>query len=89
MDPDAFAALIAFLGFGGFCLLGLRMLLTYRIKRFQTQGGGSRELEEGLAELKDQMYVLRGDLADLQERVEFTERVLARGRDDARLPEGH
>ena len=90
MDPDAVAPLLGFLGFGAFCLLALRMFLSYRIRRLQAHGGAlPRELEEGLAELRDQMYVLRGDLVDLQERVEFTERVLARGRDDARLPDGH
>jgi hypothetical protein len=91
MDADMVAALIAFLGSGGFLLVGLRMFLNYRIKRFQAQAGAAppRELEEGLAEVRDQLYLLRTDLSDLQERVEFTERVLARGRDDARIPESH
>jgi hypothetical protein len=91
MDPDAVAPLIGFLGFGACCLLALRMFLNYRIRRLQAHGSGapSRELEEAVGELKDQMYVLRGDLTELQERVEFAERVLARGRDDARLPGGH
>jgi hypothetical protein len=91
MDPDAVAALTAFLGFCGSILVGVRMFLNYRIKRFQAQGGGAHvhELEEGLAEVRDQLYLLRTDLSDLQERVEFTERVLARGRDDVRLPESH
>lgn len=88
MDPDAFAALVAFLGFGGFCLIGLRMLLNFKVKRLHAQGGGvpTRELEDGLAELRDQVYLLRGELSDLQERVDFTERVLARGQADARPP---
>jgi hypothetical protein len=91
MDPDAVAALTGFLGFCGFILIGVRMFFNYRIKRLQAQGsaGHPRELEEGLAEVRDQLYLLRTDLSDLQERVEFTERVLARGRDDARLPESH
>jgi hypothetical protein len=90
MDPDAVAPLVGFLGFGVFCLVALRMFLSYRIRRLQAHGGGapSRELEETVGELRDQMYVLRGDLTELQERVEFTERVLARGKDDARLPDG-
>jgi hypothetical protein len=94
MDRDAFFALVALLALlsaSGVGLLGLRMLLNYRIRRLQAQSGAAMapELEEGLAELKEQMYVLRGDLTELQERVEFAERVLARGRDDARLPGGH
>jgi hypothetical protein len=90
MDPDLFAPLLALVGLGTFSLIGLRMLLDYRIKRFQGHGGGAqtRELAEGLAELRDQVYLLRGELSDLHERVDFTERVLARGRDEAKLPEG-
>lgn len=81
MDPDAVFAMLALLMASGVALIGLRMFLNYRIKRFQAQGGGEqpRELDEGLAELREQMYLLRGDVADLQERMEFTERVLTRG----------
>jgi hypothetical protein len=92
MDPDLFAPLLALVGLGTFSLIGLRMLLNYRVKRLQAQGGGGaqhRELAEGLAELRDQVYLLRGDVADLHERVDFTERVLARGRDEAKLPQGN
>jgi hypothetical protein len=78
---QAVFALVTFLAVGGFGLIGLRSFLDYRIKRLQAQGGGGAPgaLEDGLAELKDQMYQLRGDVADLQERLEFTERVLTRG----------
>ena len=81
MDSDAVFAVVAFLTLAGFGLLTVRMFLEYRLKRLQAQGGGERprELDEGLAELKEQMYLLRGDVADLQERMEFTERVLTRG----------
>jgi hypothetical protein len=78
---EAVVALVMSLAVGGFGLIGLRTFLDYRIKRLQAQGGGEapRALEDGLAELKDQMYQLRGEVADLQERLEFTERVLTRG----------
>jgi hypothetical protein len=81
VDPDAVFAMIALLMASGVGLISLRMFLNYRIKRFQAQGSGERPraLDEGLAELKEQMYLLRGDVADLQERMEFTERVLTRG----------
>lgn len=91
MNAEVLAPLIALLGLGTLALVGLRMFLTYRIKRFQARGGGvpSPELEDGLAELRDQVHLLRGDLTELQERVDFTERVLARGRDGAKLAEGN
>jgi hypothetical protein len=91
MDPDAPFLIAALLTVSGAVLVGLRMFLSYRLRRFQAEGGGapSRELEEAVGELRDQMYLLRGDVTDLQERLEFTERVLARGPDEARLPDGH
>lgn len=80
MDPDAIAPLIALVGLGVFTLAGMRMLLSYRIKRFEAQGRGHpHELEESVAELRDQVQLLRGDIVDLQERMDFTERVLTRG----------
>jgi len=88
VNPEPVFALIALLAICGVGLVGLRMLLNYRIKRLQAQGGGDapRELVEGLVELKEQMYQIRGDVADLQERMEFTERVLTRGQTEARPP---
>jgi hypothetical protein len=87
----ALCAVIALVSASGVGLLALRMLLSYRIKRLQARSGAelAPELEDGLAELKEQMYLLRGDLTELQERVEFAERLLARERDDRRLPGGH
>lgn len=80
MDQAVFA-LVAFLATGVFGLVAVRTFLDYRLKRLQAQSGAEapRALEDGLAELKDQMYQLRGEVADLQERLEFTERVLTRG----------
>jgi hypothetical protein len=87
---DGIFALIALLAVSGVALTGLRILLNYRLKRLQIQGGGGPQeasrMEEGLSEIKDQMYLLRGDLAELQERMDFTERVLARGKNAEGLP---
>ena len=88
MDPDAIAPLIAMVGMGVFTLAGLRMFLAYRIKRIEAQGRGHpHELEESVADLRDQVHLLRGDLVDLQERMDFTERVLARGQGERPLGE--
>lgn len=89
MDPDAVFAMVALFLLSGVSLVGLRMLLNYRIKRIQAQGGAERprELEEGLAELREQMYLLRGDVTDIQERLDFTERVLTRGKDGEQRPQ--
>jgi hypothetical protein len=90
--PEEVAILIFLMLMGGFTLSGLKMFLNYRVKRFSQTGGGddARRLEEAVAGLRDEMYGLRNDLTDLQERVEFTERVLAKGRqgDPPALPRG-
>jgi hypothetical protein len=88
MDADAVFAMVALLLVSGVSLGALRMFLNYRVKRLQAQGGTapSRELEEGLTDLKEQMYLLRGEMADIQERLDFTERVLTRARDGEQRP---
>jgi hypothetical protein len=48
-----------------------------------------RRLEETVGELRDQVGQMREDLVDLGERMDFAERVLVRGRDDAKLTNGH
>ncbi len=47
-----------------------------------------RRLEETVLELSDQVAQLRTELVELGERMDFAERVLVRGRDDAKLPDG-
>jgi hypothetical protein len=40
-----------------------------------------RRIEEGMLEIRDHLAALRGDVDELQERVDFTERVLAKNRE--------
>lgn len=47
--------------------------------------GGQRESDPAVY---DELERMRGEMAELQERVDFTERLLARSRDQAQLPEG-
>jgi hypothetical protein len=47
-----------------------------------------RRLEETVLELRDQVGQLREDFVDLSERMDFAERMLVRGRDDAKLTNG-
>ena len=89
--PEEIAILLVFGLLGTFTLTGLRMFLNYRVKRFsQTGSDVTSRLEETVTGLRDELYLLRNDLTELQERVEFTERVLAKTRqaEDRRLPEG-
>jgi uncharacterized protein YlxW (UPF0749 family) len=45
-----------------------------------------KRMEETLVQMRDEVSTLRQDVGELQERVDFTERVLTRGREDPRPP---
>jgi len=83
MDPliaDAVAPLIAMFGFGAFTLIGLRMFLAYRARRLElTARGPSPHMEELVEELRQEVLALRADVGDLHERIDFAERLLAKG----------
>jgi hypothetical protein len=86
---EVVATLIGFFGFGGFVLLGLKMILAHRARRFQGGGEEARALRDDVQAMRDEVQSLRGDITDLGERMDFTERVLAQSRqEDRRLPRG-
>jgi hypothetical protein len=90
MNPELeiIATLIGFFGLGGFVLVGLKVVLSHRARRFQGGGEDVRALREEVQALRDDVLLLQGSLTDLGERVDFTERVLAQTRqqDERRLP---
>jgi hypothetical protein len=84
MPPgEALYPLIALISVGTFTLIGMRMWLNARIERLR---GGSREEVERLSEAVERLYhatqLMREELGELQERMDFAERLLTRG--DAR-----
>ncbi len=92
MDIEAVLAIL--LIFGGATAIGLAMSPIGRAIAARIQGGGAgapppddlrRALEAGQAALEE-VEVLRRDLAELHERVDFAERLLARQREEPRLP---
>jgi len=88
MPPDVTAALIAFLGFGTFSLIGLRMFLSYRARRLELSSGrGDSRVDELVEDLRTEVQALRGDLGELHERMDFAERLLTRGQ-EAQSPPG-
>ena len=85
MDPrDLMVFFVVILVFAGgmVVLKPLAAALAERIRR-------SGELpREGSQELIDEVRVMRQELAELAERVDFTERLLARKSEPARLDQG-
>jgi hypothetical protein len=63
-----------------------------RIARHWRPGGqlpdaaATRQLEERLEVVEQQLTSLQGELTDTQERLDFAERVLAQSREGKRLP---
>ena len=65
------------------------MWLYYRVKRLEGENRDLRTLDSQVGEVREQLDQLQGQLAELYERVDFTERMLARDRDASReLPPG-
>ncbi len=87
---DFLAAMIFVTTVGSFTLVGLKMFLKYRLERLKGGGGGedTKRLEEAVTQLRDEVYLLRNDLGDMHERIEFTERLMARGAQPQNLPSG-
>jgi len=80
MDPGAVYVLIPVVAIGGFFGSVIALIVsrayTARLKA-QGQAGGAAAHDEVLAAVE----ALRREVAELAERVDFTERVLAKGRD--------
>lgn len=87
MDPriaEAIAPLIALISIGSFVLIGMH--LRYKAKAFQKSPRDSEEMVEMrrvLSDLVEHTQQLGDEVAELQERIDFHERLLTRGRDAA------
>ena len=80
MDPRALAVLIPIVAIGGFFGTAIALILSraYTAKlKAQSQAGGAAGQEDVLAAVEE----LRREVAELAERVDFTERLLAKARD--------
>lgn len=79
MPPDI-APLMALLGVGTFTLLGMRMWLKHKIERQRLAGSEDVDrMVDAIDRLHDQIQTMRDEMGELQERVDFAERLLARG----------
>ncbi len=78
MDPrvvGVFIPILAILGFFG--LMGLKIWTNHKLKMRETPGGDNERLTEAVQQLHDEVGSMREDLAELHERVDFTERMLS------------
>ena len=80
MDPRALAVLIPVIAIGGFFGTAIVLILSraYTAKlKAQSQAGGAAAHDDVLAAVEE----LRREVAELAERVDFAERLLAKARD--------
>jgi hypothetical protein len=87
VDPAGILAIIFIFGGGTMVLLAMSPVgkaIADRIRHGQQQVGAGGTDPEVLNELEQ----LRQDVGELQERVDFAERLLARKADTAELPDG-
>ena len=62
-------------------LVGLKMRFDHKFRMRERPGGEDTErLTEAVEQLHDEVRLMREEFADLQERVDFTERVLSQGK---------
>jgi cell division protein FtsB len=86
MDPAAVAEVVApflaLVGIGSMVLVGMKMRYTH-LQRTRSAAAAPEEVErltEAVETLRDDVRILRDEVVDLSERVDFTERVLTRGK---------
>jgi hypothetical protein len=85
MDPilaEAIAPFLAIFGVGTMVLIGMKLRYNYKA-RIAEQTGSSGDVDRianAVGDLIDEVQSLRDGLADLNERMEFTERLLTQGR---------
>ena len=66
---------------------GLQKIAMMRLEEARARAGTGRESTEDLESLRAEVAALRHEMAEVHERLDFTERMLAQHREAPRLPE--
>lgn len=72
---EAITALIGVLGIGSFVLIGMKMRLTAKLAQ-QKDPEALERITDAIDRLMDQSHGLREEISELQERLDFHERLL-------------
>ena len=85
MDPvlaDTLAPILGIIGTGTMVLIGMKLRYNYKARIAEQKGSTPdvERLEHAVGDLLDEVQALREGVADLHERVEFTERMLTQGK---------
>jgi len=81
--PTTVVLIILSASIGSGALVAIAMWFYFRMKRLEATGGADLKdldrLAEQVAALRDQLLATREEMGELHERVDFAERMLARG----------
>ena len=67
-------------------IVGIAAIVVIKLAKIRFGSRGDRGVDDAVARLEGQISELRGQVADLEERLDFTERLLAQGREGEKLP---
>ena len=82
MDPRVIAVFIpVFVVLGGLGIVALKIWTSHQMKMRETPGGDIERLSEAMQELHDEVGSMREEFAELNERMDFTERMLSEVRE--------
>lgn len=87
---ELLAPILAFISIGGMVLIGMRIRYSHK-ERTALGGTPQKEVEQltdTVKALRDEVQVLRDGFLELNERVEFTERLLERPKTDSEVRRG-
>lgn len=92
MDRQSLALLIPIVAMlipvAAIVMNGLQKMAVMRLEEARARAGALGESSAELVELREEVTAMRQDLAEVHERLDFTERMLAQQREQRRLPEG-
>ena len=78
MAPEVLAIFVPILGIlGGVGLVGLKIWTNHKLKMRAMPDGDNERLTEAVQQLSDDVGSMREDIAEIHERLEFTERMLS------------
>ena len=87
MSPDVFEPLMAVVGMlsiGGLVLIGMKMRYQYKAKMLEQPKDSEAvdRLVEAMDSMYDQTRSLREEISELQERIDFHERMLTKPKEE-------
>ncbi len=89
MTPDVLELLVgmvAVIGLFSTVMVGMKMRFSHNLRMREMPTGENERLTEAVEQLQDEVRLMREEFTELHERVDFAERLLARGKspDEAR-----